>query len=92
MIHMPGHQQPHALNLEDAAARLMVVHRNATHGYGGLDDPKNLENVQINERLLAQHTGEIPGDIALLPYLYLLLVLSRPDDLRDRIINHVERN
>lgn len=83
--------QSKSLNLEDAAARLMVVHRNATHGYGGIPNPRNKENVEINERLLAHHDGKIPGDIALLPYLYLLLTLSRPEDVRDRIINHVEQ-
>jgi hypothetical protein len=83
--------QPKSLNRKDAAARLLVVPRNATHGYGGIPNPKNKENVEINVRLLAHHDGNIPGDIALLPYLYLLLTLSRPEDIRDRIINHVEQ-
>jgi hypothetical protein len=32
--------------------------------------------------LLAHHDGNIPHDLALLGYLYLLDVMSRPADLR----------
>lgn len=85
------------MDRDEAAARLMVVHRNATHGYGGiqkLDANKQVTNrkeLEIGERLLAQHNGRIPEDIALLPYLYLLSVLSEPEIVEKRIADTVEQ-
>ncbi|WP_154606649.1 hypothetical protein [Rhodococcus sp. AQ5-07] len=82
--------QAKTINLQDAAARLMVLHRNATHGYGGLrtSEDKRIA-AELEERLLAQHNGKIPNDIALLPYLYLLVAMSDPDTVRGRIADHV---
>lgn len=77
------------LSKQDAAAQLLVVHRNATHGFGGLEKPNSERSFEINECLLAQHTGEIPGDIALLPFLYLLVMLTHPGAIREGIIERV---
>lgn len=84
--------QAKTINLQDAAARLMVLHRNATHGYGGLrtSEDKRIA-AELEERLLAQHNGKIPNDIALLPYLYLLVAMSDPDTVRGQIADHVSR-
>ncbi|WP_405183661.1 hypothetical protein OG225_40940 (plasmid) [Nocardia sp. NBC_01377] len=78
-------------NFDDAVAKLMVVHRHATHGYGRGTRPKSVVSAEVTERLLAHHDGEIPDDLALLPYLYLLAALSRPEQIRNQIIDHVER-
>ncbi len=78
-------------NFDDAVAKLMVVHRHATHGYGRGARPKSVASAEVNERILAHHDGAIPDDIALLPYLYLLAALSRPEHIRDHIIGHVEK-
>ncbi len=87
-IHMPNGAVKE-FNREDAAARLMVIHRNATHGYGRGAKPKSVTSAEVGERLLAQHDGRIPDDLALLPYLYLLAAFCRPDDIRDRIIEQI---
>ncbi|MEU2032757.1 hypothetical protein [Nocardia amamiensis] len=88
-------QMPHGLtetfDLEQATARLMVIHRNATHGYGGIQREDNQREREINERLLAHHNGRIPDDIALLAYLYLLAVLSQPEQVEKRIIETVSK-
>ncbi|MFI7529694.1 hypothetical protein [Nocardia salmonicida] len=89
-LQLPG-RAPKPLSLEQAAARLMVIHRNATHGYGGVVKPDNKEELEISERLLAHHDGNIPDDIALLPYLYLLASLSQPDVIEKRIIDNVAK-
>lgn len=89
-LQLPG-RAPKLMCLEQAAARLMVIHRNATHGYGGVLKPDNIEELEISERLLAHHDGNIPDDIALLPYLYLLAALSQSEDIEKRIIDNVAK-
>lgn len=88
-VHMPDGTSP-SYNMDDAVARLLLLHRNATHGYGAGISPRSRRQAEIDERLLAHHNGEIPSDVALLPYLYLLVVLSNPDVVRDTIIKRVE--
>ncbi len=63
---------------EKAAARYIKILRNATHGHG--TNKPGL--VQENNRLIAAHNGDIPADISLLGYLYLLLLLVKSSDLR----------
>ena len=69
------------LDLDRAAARYMGVLRNATHGHGA----KSPDVALIANALLAHHDGQLPHDLALLGYLYLLDVLSRPEDLALRL-------
>ncbi|WP_280454180.1 hypothetical protein [Nocardia brasiliensis] len=78
------------MTLESAAAKLWHIHRNATHGYGGKTGA-NRGKADTEERLLIQHDGRIPDELALLPYLYLLVVLSDPDRIRDNIIRRAEK-
>lgn len=92
IVRIPGnengiHREPHW-----AAAMLLKVYRNATHGFGGNRPPES-ERDLIAERLLAHHTGEIPDDLVYLPYLYLLDVLGDPGRVREVIVEHArDRN
>jgi hypothetical protein len=72
----------HELAPESAAAKYLYILRNATHGFGSKPgDPKG----EIDACLLTHHNGNLPDDLALLPFLYLLDVMSNPDRMRDRI-------
>jgi hypothetical protein len=72
-----------ALDPIDAAAEYIRVLRNATHGHGTNREDRRLST----DALLAHHNGIIPADLPLLPYLYLLELLSRPDMLRHNLYN-----
>ena len=65
------------LDPERAAARYVVLLRNATHGHGA----KSSGDAPATNALLAHHNGHLPRDLPLLGYLYLLDLLNRPDDL-----------
>jgi hypothetical protein len=69
------------LDPDQAAARYVGVLRNATHGHGA----KSPDAALIANALLAHHDGQLPHDLALVGYLYLLDVLSRPEDLALRL-------
>jgi hypothetical protein len=85
VVKIPGHETPHHKEPHHAAAVLLKIYRNATHGFGGLRRPES-ENDQVAEKLLAHHTGEVPDDLLFLPYLYLLDTLSHPDQVRETIV------
>jgi hypothetical protein len=63
---------------EKAAAEYLKLLRNATHGHGSNKSGR----VDRTNALVAHHTGDIPDDLDLLGYLYLLDLLARPDVLR----------
>lgn len=65
------------LSPEAATAQYLKVLRNATHGHGGKG-----KAVDLTTALLAHHNGEVPHDIGLLAYLYLLDMVANPDRLR----------
>lgn len=66
------------LTIADAAAQYIKVLRDGTHGHGS-----NRENrVPRTNALLTHHDGHIPHDLGLLGYLYLLDLMTRPEDLR----------
>lgn len=69
--------QVQALTAEDATAQYLKVLRNATHGHGGKG-----KAVDQTAALLAHHDGEVPHDIGLLAYLYLLDLVANPERLR----------
>lgn len=73
--------QPLVLTAEDATSRYLRVLRNAQHGFGGQQN----NDRRHDEVLLVSHTGEIPDDFALLPFLYWLEILTDPEILRRRI-------
>jgi hypothetical protein len=65
---------------EDAAAQYVKVLRDATHGHGANKDARK---PRVNA-LLANHDGNVPHDLGLLGYLYLLKVLCVPNIIRNR--------
>lgn len=73
--------QPRVLTAEEATARYLRVLRNAGHGFSGQQD----KDRRRDEVLLVSHTGDIPNDFALLPFLYWLEILTDPEILRRRI-------
>lgn len=73
-----GAGQVRSLSVEDAAARYLKVLRNATHGHGS----NKASASALTDALLAHHDGDVPHDIGLLGYLYLLDMLTHPDRLR----------
>lgn len=70
--------QEQTVSIEEATARYLRVLRNANHGFGGRNDSGR----RRDEVLLSSHTGVIPDDFAMLPYLYWLDTLAQPDVLR----------
>lgn len=68
---------------ERAAARLLKLYRNATHGFGHRRGARKKN--EIDASLLAHHDGDLPRDIVLLPYLYLLDTLCNPERVRQDI-------
>jgi hypothetical protein len=85
IVRIPGDPQPHHRQPRRAAAMLLKIYRNATHGFGGLRQPESLKD-QVAEKLLSHHTGEVADDLVFLPYLYLLDTLSHPDQVRETIV------
>lgn len=85
IVRVPGNTREHHREPPRAAAMLMKLYRNATHGFGGIRPPQS-EKDWISERLLAHHTGEIPDDLVFLPYLYLLDTLCEPVKVREVIV------
>jgi hypothetical protein len=67
-----------ALDPVDAVAEYIRVLRNATHGHGSNREDRKLST----DALLAHHDGVVPNDLALLAYLYLLELLTKPEMLR----------
>jgi hypothetical protein len=72
---------PQSMGLEKAVAHYIRLLRDATHGHG----TKFAKRAQRTDALLTNHNGNIPHDLGWLGYLYLLDVLARPDDLRQRL-------
>ena len=70
--------QDRTVTIEEATARYLRVLRNANHGFGG----KNDSDRRRDEVLLSSHTGDIPDDLTMLPYLYWLDTLAQPETLR----------
>lgn len=63
-----------------AAAQYMKLLRNATHGHG-----PTRGSIEVSRTLLARHDGNVPHDVALLSWLYLLDLLAQPEVLRRRL-------
>lgn len=71
------HGEVKILSAEAATAQYLKVLRNSTHGHGGKG-----KAVDLTAALLAHHDGEVPHDIGLLAYLYLLDMVANPGRLR----------
>jgi hypothetical protein len=87
VVRIPGDQSERHREAPWAAAMLLKLYRNATHGFGGDRAPVTDKDL-IAERLLAHHTGQIPDDLVFLPYLYLLDVMCEPGRTRETIVKH----
>ncbi|WP_405972901.1 hypothetical protein OG496_28335 [Streptomyces sp. NBC_00988] len=70
--------QSRIMTVEQAMGQYLRVLRNAHHGYGGQNDAGR----RRDEVLLMSHTGDLPSDFVLLPYLYWLDALADPQRLR----------
>ncbi|MCW2496427.1 MAG: hypothetical protein JWQ77_2351 [Jatrophihabitans sp.] len=66
------------LSFESAAAEYVRVLRNATHGHGS----NRKDHKPLVDALLAHHSGQLPHDLGLLGWLYLLDVMASPESLR----------
>lgn len=73
-----------SLSAEEAAARYLKLLRDATHGHGAEKESARA----MTDALLAHHNGEVPHDIGLLGYLYLLDVMLHPDRVRQRLFRN----
>jgi hypothetical protein len=69
------------VSVDSATKQYLRVLRNTSHGFGGKDDAGR----RRDELLLMSHTGELPHDFALLPYLYWLDCIANPHRLRQRL-------
>jgi hypothetical protein len=67
--------------LDEAVSLYLRVLRNANHGFTGRNDTQR----RRDEILLMAHDGDIPGEVALLPYLYWLTTLADPEPLRRQL-------
>jgi hypothetical protein len=82
VIEIPSEDgQAKQLSPEQAAAHYIKLLRDATHGHG----TNRAGSVDRVNALLAHHSGDIPSDLPLLGYLYLLGFLARPEVLRKRL-------
>jgi hypothetical protein len=68
--------QERELTLMEATAQYVKLLRNATHGFGDINEQNR------SEVLLAHHDGVIPDDLAFLAWLYLLDLLNNTDRLQ----------
>jgi hypothetical protein len=75
-LRLPGGRVK-VFSAEDATAQYLKVLRNATHGHGGKG-----KAVDQTAALLAHHDGDVPHDIGLVAYLYLLDMIANPERLR----------
>lgn len=66
------------LTPEKGVVEYIKMLRNATHGFGS----NKTSRKSLTNTLLAHHNGDIPHDLPLLGYLYLLDVLAQPDMVR----------
>lgn len=67
-----------------ATGRYLQLLRDATHGFG----EKGGQTNSRDESLLTQHTGEIPDQLGLLSYTYLLDLLCDPGRLEWKLRRH----
>ena len=67
--------------IDDAVALYLQLLRNANHGF----TPHRDADERRDQILLMAHDGNIPGDVAFLPYLYWLDTLAHADHFRYRL-------
>lgn len=67
--------------VEEAVGLYLQLLRNANHGF----TPEQDANQRRDQILLLAHDGDVPGDIAFLPYLYWLDTIAHPERLGRRL-------
>ncbi|OZC63182.1 hypothetical protein CH306_25090 [Rhodococcus sp. 15-725-2-2b] len=82
ILKLPGGADK-SLSLDDAVSQFMRLRRNTTHGFDKPDP--------VRDRLFAQHNGRLPATLMYLPLLYLMYIMSDPDDLRRRLLRRSAR-
>ena len=82
ILRLPGGAEK-SLSLDVAVSQLMRARRNTTHGFDKPDP--------VRDRLFAQHDGRRPETLMYLPLLYLMYIMSDPDDLRRRLLRRSAR-
>ncbi|QCB51821.1 hypothetical protein E5720_17475 [Rhodococcus sp. PAMC28707] len=82
ILRLPGGAEK-SLSLDVAVSQLMRARRNTTHGF---DKPD-----AVRDRLFAQHDGRRPETLMYLPLLYLMYIMSDPEDLRRRLLRRYTR-
>jgi hypothetical protein len=80
-VRVPSSGGDRTIPLAEAVSLYLRVLRNANHGFGGRNDSER----KRDEILLMAHDGEIPADVALLPFLYWLATLADLEPLRRRL-------
>jgi hypothetical protein len=68
-------------SIDEAVALYLQLLRNANHGF----TPEADTNERRDQILLMAHDGDVPGDVALLPYLYWLDTVAHPDRFGRRL-------
>ena len=74
-------------SIDEAVALYLQLLRNANHGF----TPERDANERRDQVLLMAHDGNIPADVAFLPYLYWLDTLAHPERFRSRLRPHRQR-
>jgi hypothetical protein len=74
-------------SIDETAALYLQLLRNANHGF----TPERDANERRDQVLLMAHDGNIPADVAFLPYLYWLDTLAHPGRFRSRLRPHRQR-
>jgi hypothetical protein len=71
----------------DAVALYLQLLRNANHGF----TPQADANERRDQVLLMTHDGNVPADLAFLPYLYWLESFAHPERFRQRLRPRMQR-
>jgi hypothetical protein len=81
VIRLPDrHGTDRDVSFEEAAALYIQLLRNANHGF----TPERDRDEGRDQILLMAHDGNVPGDIAFLPYLYWLEAIAHPERFAGR--------
>ncbi|MDQ4033904.1 MAG: hypothetical protein M3332_17330 [Actinomycetota bacterium] len=75
------HGTRESISWEKATAHYVKVLRNATHGYGDIVASRTSRT----NSLLASHNGQLPHDLPLLAFVYLLKILLDHATLREQL-------
>lgn len=82
VVRLPDrHGNDRDCSIEEAAALYLQLLRNANHGF----TPERDTDERRDQILLMAHNGDVPGDVAFLPYLYWLEAIAHPEYFAGRL-------